>query len=262
MNMHGRSLWTVSSLLFLGMSVGWHAALAGPPPPPTPQSPLQAGPAVAEEGPQVLTRGPVHEAFAEPVTYNPEPGIIAPKAPPPAIEELPPDQRPEGSNVVWIPGYWAWDNDRSDFIWVSGIWRNVPAGRQWVPGYWARSGQGYQWTCGYWADSQVNDVEYLPEPPESVEAGPNVAEPTPDSIWLPGCWMWEQNRYAWRPGYWAAAQPDWIWVPAITSGRGAALFLSTVTGITPSDGAACCLPRSVSKGSSLDCVVFPTRLPS
>ena len=32
--------------------------------------------------------------------------------------------------------------------------------------------------------------------------------------WLPGCWVWQQNRYAWRPGYWAAGQSDWDWVPA------------------------------------------------
>ena len=34
----------------------------------------------AEDGVQVLTRGPVHEGFAETVTFDPEPGIVAPKA--------------------------------------------------------------------------------------------------------------------------------------------------------------------------------------
>ena len=47
-----------------------------------------------------------------------------------------------------------------------------------------------------------------------VEAGPNIAAPSPDDTWLPGCWVWQQGRYAWRPGFWAAAQPDWDWVPA------------------------------------------------
>ena len=32
--------------------------------------------------------------------------------------------------------------------------------------------------------------------------------------WLPGCWVWQQNRYAWRPGYWAAGNQDWDWMPA------------------------------------------------
>lgn len=165
-------------------------------------------------GMEVLTRGPVHEAFAETVSFDPEPGIVTPKTPPPAIEELPPEQRPEGTNVAWIPGYWAWDDERTDFLWVSGIWRALPPGRQWVPGYWGRAGRGAQWTSGYWADGNANDVEYLPEPPATVEAGPNVPAASVDHIWLPGCWLWQQNRYAWRPGYWAKGHSDWDWVPA------------------------------------------------
>lgn len=167
-----------------------------------------------EAGVQVLMRGPIHEAFAETVMFDPEPGIVVSKSPPAAIQELPPDQRPEGANVAWIPGYWAWDDERSDFLWVSGVWRVLPPGRQWVPGYWGKSPQGFQWTSGYWADALVKEVDYLSEPPATVEAGPNVASPSPDSTWLPGCWIWQTNRYAWRPGFWAAVQPDWIWVPA------------------------------------------------
>jgi hypothetical protein len=204
MNLRNVCKWClVAALAALATDFALHKAVAVPPPP-----------VAAAEGARVLTRGPVHEAFAETVTFDPLPGIVVQKAPPAAIEELPPEQRPEGANVAWIPGYWAWDDERSDFLWVSGIWRDLPPGRQWVPGYWGQSGQGYQWTSGYWADAQVTNVAYLPEPPASVEAGPNVAAPSPDNIWLPGSWMWQQNRYAWRPGFWAAAQADWDWVPA------------------------------------------------
>src|SRR6185503_9924505 len=70
---------------------------------------------VGQDGAEVLTRGPVHEAFAETITFDPQPGIVAPKAPPTAIEEVPPLQRPEGKNVNWIPGYWGWDDERNDF---------------------------------------------------------------------------------------------------------------------------------------------------
>jgi WXXGXW repeat (2 copies) len=192
----------VAALLVLSVALGLNNAIA-----------LQRGPPGAEEGVEVLTRGPVHEAFAETVTFDPEPGLVAPKAPPAAIEEAPPEQRPEGANVAWIPGYWAWDDERTDFLWVSGIWRALPPGRQWVPGYWGRSGQSAQWTSGYWADAKVSEVEYLPEPPATVEVGPNVAAPSADHRWLPGVWLWQQNRYAWRPGYWAAGQSDWDWVP-------------------------------------------------
>ena len=148
------------------------------------------------------------------MTFDPEPGILVSKAPPAAIEELPPDQKPEGAHVAWIPGYWGWDDERSDFLWVSGVWRALPPGRQWVPGYWGRSVQGFQWTSGYWADAKASEVEYLPEPPATVEVGPNIAASSADQTWLPGCWIWQQGRYAWRPGFWATVEPDWVWVPA------------------------------------------------
>ena len=51
--------------------------------------------------------------------------------PPDPIPEEPPDQKPKGDNVQWIPGYWAWDDDRQDFLWVSGCWRVPPSGRNW-----------------------------------------------------------------------------------------------------------------------------------
>jgi len=168
---------------------------------------------VVEDGVEVLTRGPVHEAFAETVTFDPRPGIVIPKTPPAAIEEIPPEQRPQGANVAWIPGYWAWDDERTDFLWVSGIWRALPPGRQWVPGYWGRASEGAQWTSGYWAAGEASELEYLPEPPATVEAGPNAPATSVDQIWLPGCWLWQQNRYAWRPGYWANGNSDWDWVP-------------------------------------------------
>jgi hypothetical protein len=165
-------------------------------------------------GMQVLTRGPVHEAFAETVTFDPEPGVVVPKAPPDSIAEIPPEQTPEGDNVAWIPGYWAWDDERSDFLWVSGIWRDMPPDRQWIPGYWIRSREGYQWVSGYWADAGINEIEYLPEPPETLDAGPTTPQPSSDFIWIPGNWMWHQGRFAWRPGYWMPVREDWVWVPA------------------------------------------------
>ncbi|MCE9547723.1 MAG: hypothetical protein K8T25_19810 [Planctomycetia bacterium] len=170
-------------------------------------------PVSADDGAQVLTRGPIHEAFAETITFNPTAGIIVPKGPPAAIDEMPPDQRPEGTNVSWIPGYWAWDDERTDFLWVSGTWRALPPGREWMPGYWGQVAQGFQWTSGYWADAKTTEVEYLPEPPASVEAGPNVAAPAADQGWIPGCWAWRNARYTWRPGYWTTVQADWTWIP-------------------------------------------------
>ena len=84
----------------------------------------------------VLTRGPLHEAFASAHQADPQSSELIFKAPPKLIDEVAPEYKPEGNNVQWISGYWAWDDSQSDFIWISGIWRDVPPTRRWVPGYW------------------------------------------------------------------------------------------------------------------------------
>ena len=99
----------------------------------------------------MLARGPVHEAYALPADQQAGPGPVAPRQPPEPIEELPPDQKPEGDNVQWIPGYWQWDEEIKDFIWVSGFWRTPPPGRVWVPGGWRQGGDVWQWVGGFWA---------------------------------------------------------------------------------------------------------------
>ncbi len=172
------------------------------------------GQAATEAGVQVLTRGPVHEAFAEASMTGATAGVVITKASPDAITELPPDQRPEGDNVAWIPGYWSWDDDRTDFIWVSGVWRDLPPGRQWVPGYWTPVEGGSQWISGFWGDVAETEVTYLPAPPEPLEAGPSSPAPAPDHTWTSGCWVWQDTRYDWQPGYWMAPRPDWIWSSA------------------------------------------------
>ena len=69
-----------AALVALGIYSGLNDANAAP-------QTTQADPT---DGVQVLTRGPVHEAFAETISFDPEPGIVVPKTPPEAIEELPP----------------------------------------------------------------------------------------------------------------------------------------------------------------------------
>ena len=163
---------------------------------------------------EVLTRGPVHEAFATAVTFDPEPGLTISVKPPEVIDELPPEQQLEGDNVAWIPGYWAWDEEREDFLWISGIWRNLPPDRQWVPGYWDDlGGTRYQWISGYWADAAATEVSYLPEPPKALESRPNVDPPSSSDTWIPGNWVWVDTRYRWRPGYWEPLRENWTYVP-------------------------------------------------
>ena len=169
-----------------------------------------------DQGMEVLTRGPVHEGFAETVVFDPTPGIIIDREPPELIEEVLPEQRPVGDNVAWIPGYWGWEEDQDDFIWISGVWRNLPPGRQWIPGYWAPLDDGnYQWTSGYWEDEDTEEVTYIPEPPpRSLETGPNVEASSSSQSWVPGNWQYQDDDYAWRAGYWVDSRPDWTWTPS------------------------------------------------
>ena len=191
-----------------------HAQDAPYPPAPLPDAGAGAPQGADAPGQEVLTNGPVHEAYAEPTALNPEPPMVVPKQPPAAVEEMPPDVKPDGQNVAWIPGYWAWDDGRRDFIWVSGIWRDTPPNHAWVAGYWAGANGGFQWTPGIWAPSNVEQVNYVPQPPPTLENGPNVPAPTPNDFWVPGTYEYVNANWGWRPGYWTAAQPDWIWIAA------------------------------------------------
>jgi hypothetical protein len=195
-------LWLLGPLVLGTLLVFVRPGKTDEPPPQNPQ------------GVEVLARGPVHEAFAEPVETRPQESPVVPRKPPDPVPELPPDQKPEGNNVQWIPGYWSWDDDSKDFLWVSGIWRDVPPGRQWVPGHWQQVEEGWQWVAGFWAAADQNQMDYVPPPPPSIDAGPSAPAPDATSSYTPGCWVYREARFWWRPGFWVAFRPDWMWVPA------------------------------------------------
>lgn len=163
---------------------------------------------------EVLARGPVHEAFAAVTGRDAQRGAVAPRQPPEPVEELPPEVQPEGNNVQWIPGYWAWDEEQEDFIWVSGVWRNVPPGRRWVPGNWTEVKDGFVWISGFWSDADNDVPPPLPAPPDRPDEQPPGEPPDDDHFWLPGCWIYQNNVYVWRAGYWTRFWPNWIWVPS------------------------------------------------
>ena len=169
------------------------------------------------KGVEVLARGPVHEAFAT-LTAEPQPTTAVPKKPPKAIQEMPPDEKPEG-NSIWIGGYWAWDDDRSDFLWVSGIWRTPPPGKQWVAGYWRDQDDGAQWVPGFWQpipakEDTPQDVTYYPKPPDQPAVAAPGTPPSPDTFYVPGHWEWTGADYGWRAGFWAHVQPNYVWISA------------------------------------------------
>lgn len=182
--------------------------------PPRLQPPAPA-PGEIPKGVEVLARGPVHEAFASPLTEPKETPLIA-KKPPLPIEEMPPEEKPEG-DVVWIGGYFAYDDDRADFLWVSGCWRVKPTGKEWVPGYWRESGERWQWVPGFWTNAQqqqakAEPITYYPAPPAPPNVAPAGDPPGADMLYVPGYWMWNGDRYLWRAGYWTRVRPGYVYV--------------------------------------------------
>ena len=170
------------------------------------------------DGLEVLTRGPLHEAFATAHQSNPEPSPIVAAAPPQLIDEVPPEYKPEGANVQWIPGYWAWDDAASGFIWISGVWRDVPPQRRWVPGYWDQADDGskvgHRWVSGFWAEEAQQELGYLPQPPATIDQGPSVAPPTEEHFYVPGNWDFHDDRYRWLSGHWHPTTQNRVWIPA------------------------------------------------
>ena len=211
-----RRLTAIGCLAILGLAMSKARAQDVPPPLPVDPNAYPSAPAPAQSDPnaEVLTRGPVHEAYAAPLSSGQTTGVIVPRQPANPIEEVPPDMKPDAANATWIPGYWSYDDERRDFVWVSGVWRVPPFGNRWMPGYWQEApGQGYQRVSGYWMPVQAQDTTYLPQPPQSVEAGPTSPAPGTNQFWVSGHWQWRGDRYVWQPGYWTSYQSDWIFVP-------------------------------------------------
>src|SRR5262249_18503281 len=148
----------------------------------TPSTPAAPDNPAPDAGIDVQARGPVHEAYAQPYNAAPQPGPVAPKPPPDPVPEMPPDQKPEGDNVQWVPGYWGWDGDRNDSPWVSGFWRAAPPDRKWVGGYWRKADDGWQWVAGYWAPSAQEKPQLVDPPPDPLETGPTVPAPDDRSL--------------------------------------------------------------------------------
>ncbi|MEM7312280.1 MAG: hypothetical protein AAF497_03915, partial [Planctomycetota bacterium] len=165
---------------------------------------------------ETLTRGPLHEAFGASTGREPEAGRIVTRRPPEPVDELPPETPEElkDRSPIWIPGYWAWDEEREDYLWISGAWRVAPESREWQPGYWAEVDTGFQWVAGYWAAPQAAEPQFFAQPPASLEQGPSIEAPSKDHFWIPGNWVQGDPGWQWQPGNWCAYRESRVWVPS------------------------------------------------
>jgi hypothetical protein len=162
--------------------------------------------------PQTVEEGPVHEALVPPVT-----GVTAIEAietAPPALvtERVPEHQDPQ---AIWIPGYWAWEPEREDFLWVTGVWRRPPPGRHWVGGYWKQYDEGWVWARGFWSQVPEDQLTHVgiapPDPPDDDVPTP----PTDNYFWLGGHWDFsvERSGFRWLYGHWERLDSNWVCVP-------------------------------------------------
>lgn len=50
--------------------------------------------------------------------------------------------------------------------------------------------------------------------PPALQQEVVLAQPSPDYIWIPGYWTWQNNRYEWTPGHWELPPSNAVaWVP-------------------------------------------------
>jgi hypothetical protein len=169
-----------------------------------------------EPGVRVAEQGPIHEAFAQPGAQVRGKDMVAPKAPPAPVPELPPETKPEGNDVRWVPGYWQWEESKQDFIWVSGFWRDVPPGRDWAAGEWKKSGDHYRYEPGYWKPATLSRWRIdLPEPPKPLNQEPNTPAPRQGMHWIPGGWVYNEaaGQYQWQSGQWADPPANMMYQP-------------------------------------------------
>lgn len=162
----------------------------------------------------VLLRGPVHEAFAQPAMLDRTAAPLTIDAQPPApLAEYPSAVRPARADAVWLPGYWAWERADERFVWIPGIWRIAPPGMRWSPGYWSEADGRATWIAGFWYPRDRVQLRYLPEPPTEAGDEERGAAPAGDFFYVPGYWVFSGGKYVWRSGHWSPAHTGWVWMP-------------------------------------------------
>lgn len=156
---------------------------------------------------------PVNEAFISPVRDIPPLQAVEAAPPAPINETIPP--QPD-TDMIWIPGYWSWNQGLSDYVWTTGAWRRPPPGHVWISGKWIDLPEGWVWIAGFWSPVPENQLTYIQKrPPDQIDEDAGTPENS-NYFWMPGYWNYSQdtNDYEWIGGRWAPLDRDWVFVPA------------------------------------------------
>ena len=104
--------------------------------------------------------------------------------------------------MVWIPGYWIWNDLNDSWDWVTGTWRAPPPGQRWVPGYWTTTHDGGLCASAVFGfRRQTQRLAYLPAPPPPRNGAPTETAGGRRISAAPGNWEYRDGRFVWKPGY-------------------------------------------------------------
>ena len=200
-------------------------------------------------GPEVLARGPIHEAFAAPVVYNPTPGVVVPSRR--LRRRSRSSRRPRSPRGRTSSGFPATGHGTTSGTITSGSAGSGATSRPAGSGSRATGARSTGASAGppgsgrRWPPMASSTI--CPPRPSRSKSGPNTPQPGPDFLWSPGSWAWYRE-----PLYLAARLLGpgpaglGLGAAAATSRRRAATSTSTATGTTrwPDEGSPS--PRSCS----------------
>lgn len=160
------------------------------------------------------TEGAVHEAYVTPSTEGGAVIRSISQQPPQPINELIPPQC--HSEAIWIAGYWSWNEEIKDFIWISGLWRRVPPNHVWIPGVWKQFGSDWAWLPGFWSAQPLENLHWIADHPLDPREEPIGDAPGNGYFWMPGYWTYEADskQFSWLAGRWVQLDPEWMYTPA------------------------------------------------
>jgi hypothetical protein len=123
--------------------------------------------------------------------------------PPPPLVETPPAA--PSPDVDWVPGFWRFDPDALDYVWIAGTFVVRPPPPESAPQVVARAPEPPPPMPPPPAPepsaAREIDVEISAPPPprtEVIPAPPRV----PGVVWVAGAWRLEGRAWVWVPGAW------------------------------------------------------------